>query len=77
MEICMHLRGEGKDVRCALDDRKARKIANLLDIEVKGTIGLLEELRRREYLTKEVLNSLCCELKGNNFRFKMDMCLEP
>ena len=45
MELCMHLRGEGKDVRCALDDRKARKVANQLGIEVKGTIGLLKELQ--------------------------------
>lgn len=55
LELCMHLRGEGKDVRCALDDRKARNVANQLGIEVKGTIGLLKELRRRGYLTKERL----------------------
>lgn len=66
ISLGMKYKEQNKEYYCVLDDKNARKVANKLGLNVKGSIGLLLLLKDKNLLTnsKEVVN----KIKNSNFR---------
>ena len=65
----MKFRDEGiSNVKCVLDDNKARKRARKLGLTITGTLGILNILESLGILSKKEKKESCRELQEKNFR---------
>lgn len=55
-----------------LDDLKARKIAERLDLKITGTLGVLLKAKEKKIVSKTA-NSLLQDLKQSGLRISQDM----
>jgi predicted nucleic acid-binding protein len=64
----LRFRSEGKRYWCVLDDKKARKVAEVLEITVIGTIGLLDFMEECRHISDEQKRAFIEILKSSSFR---------
>ena len=57
-----------KNYWCVLDDGKARKAAQKLEIEIIGTLGIIETLNELEIISKDERKEICEKLGNKGFR---------
>lgn len=59
---------KGTKYNCVIDDRRARKIVQLYQLSLVGTIGLLEILRERNSISSTEKSAIVQDLKASGFR---------
>jgi len=63
----------GEKVYCILDDRSARKVANSLNIQHIGLLGLLKLLKNRDIISPAEYDNKMKALEGSTFRMPRDV----
>ena len=65
----VHLKKLGRPYRCVLDDKRARRAADALQVQKTGTIGLLRFLEEHEILSKDERLEVEAILKRTGFYY--------
>jgi predicted nucleic acid-binding protein len=68
--VGLALKQSGEDYCCVLDEGPGRRIADALELEKTGTIGLLNMLSDRQIIDKNMKEKLLCRLGQSTFRLK-------
>jgi len=68
----MKLRSENELYACVLDDGKARKCAQRSEVEIIGSLGIIEILNDLEIISKEEKRRICETLRKKGFRMPDD-----
>lgn len=61
-------------IYCILDDKLARRTAELLKIVFTGTLGLLKVMKKRVILSTKEYDDIINELKKSGFRLPKEIC---
>lgn len=67
------LKNNGKIVHCILDDKRARSVADSLDIQYMGLLGLLKLLKGQGIITTPEYEHIVSTLKKSKFRMPRDV----
>ncbi|OLC35158.1 MAG: hypothetical protein AUH84_03700 [Thaumarchaeota archaeon 13_1_40CM_4_38_7] len=60
-------------VYCILDDKPARKVADSLNIQYTGLLGLVKLLKNRNAITSNEYDNIMKALEGSTFRMPRDV----
>lgn len=63
-----YFKSGGEEYLCVLDDRKARKAAQKLAIDIIGTLGVIETLNELRIISKDERKEICKKLRNKGFR---------
>lgn len=66
----LELKQENADYLCVIDNGRARKVAKSYNINLIGTLGLLDILTELNIITSEEKSDIILELKKSGFRIK-------